>query len=303
MCFFDRIFLVRISNATAAFSIAIFGPPIMSRKFLLNLLLTCTAVVLLIPAKPQAAILNIPGNYKTIHEAVRNASPKDIIIVSEGYFAENIVITKPLTVKSVKGPDASIIRAAVENEPVFKISNAEEVSIEGFTITGSVVAGIYIHNSNNGQIRNNKTVNNGNGIFLLSSSHNILANNIANSNEQYGIYLGSSKGNTLEKNTVNSNKDKGIFLSYSSFNNLINNNVNLNAWNGIILWSSHNNLLKDNKTLRNRYGIVISDSNNNTLTNNATWSNIYIILPVVLIYIGIIFYLIQKNLMQFIYRE
>jgi len=257
-------------------------------------------LMLLVISNLQAATIHVPDNYKTIQEAVKNASPRDTIIVHEGYYTENIIITKPLTIESTKGSDASIIHAAVQNEPVLKINNVNEVSISGFTVTGSQSAGIYLYNSHNGQLRGNKVVNNGSGIVLISSNNNTFVNNTANLNEQYGIYLELSNNNILEKNIVNSNKDKGIFLSSSSYNELINNNVNLNAWNGITLWSSHNNLLKDNNILRNRYGIVLSDSNNNILTNNSTWSNIYAILPIVLIYIGILLYLVQKHLLRFI---
>lgn len=267
------------------------------------MLAACSAVFIGTAAALHAAIIYVPGNFKTINEAVKNASPKDTIIVSSGNYVENIVITKPLTIKSSKGPDASVVHALIKNEPVFKISNVDEAAIIGFTATGSEVAGVYLDNSNNVKLLDNKTKYNGSGVFLYSSHNNTVANNIADSNEQYGIYLESSNGNTIEKNSVNSNKDRGIFLNSSSRNNMTNNNVNLNAWDGVFLWASHNNILKDNKIFRNGYGIVLSDSNNNALTGNSTWSNIYIILPVVLIYIGIIVYLLQKNLLRFLYRE
>lgn len=260
-------------------------------------------VVITKTASPQAATIYVPLNYKTINEAVKNALPKDIIIVSAGNYTENIVITKPLTIKSSKGADTSIVHALAHSEPVFKISNASDVSITGLGITGSLVSGVYLYAANNVKITGNKLTENGSGIILYSSNGNTLSNNEAVANKQYGIYLESSNGNTLEKNTLTLNKDKGIFLSSSSFNKLINNDVNLNAWDGIILWSSHNNILEGNKVYRNRYGITLSESNNNTLTNNSQWSNIYVILPAVLVYIGIIVYLIQKTLIHFIYRD
>ena len=272
------------------------------RKILL-VLIACLVVFIGATTTLHATTIYVPDNFKTINEAVKNASPKDTIIVNEGNYAENIVITKPLTIRSSKGPDASMVYALIKTEPVFKVSNAYEAAIIGFTVSGSLTAGIYFYNSHNGQILDNKIINNGNGILLYSSSENILANNSASSNEQYGIYLESSNDNVLEQNTVNSNKDRGIFLNSSSYNNLTNNNVNLNAWDGIMLWSSHKNTLKDNKVLRNRYAIVLSNSDDNTLINNSTWSNIYIILPVVLIYIGILVYLIQKNLFRFISKD
>ena len=208
------------------------------------MLAVCSAVFIGAAATFHAAIIYVPDNFKTINEAVKNASPEDTIIVNDGIYTENIVITKPLTIKSSKGPDASVVHALIKSEPVFKISNINEAVIIGFTVTGSEVAGVYLYNSSNGQLLDNKTKGNKIGIFLYSSDNNTVTNNIADSNEQYGIYLESSNGNALEKNNVNSNRDKGIFLNSSGRNNITNNSVNLNTWDGIFLWSAHNNILK-----------------------------------------------------------
>ncbi len=245
----------------------------------------------------------VPENYKTIQEAVINASPDDIIIVSEGIYKENISIMRPVSIISRRGPDLTTVRAAVPSEPVFKVSNVNNnVAITGFTATGSLLSGIYLSNSNNVTISDNKTVKNANGIILYGSSNNTVAGNSADLNEKYGIYLDSSSRNSLGKNSASSNKDNGIFLSSSSYNNLTDNNVNHNTWNGILLWDSSNNTLKDNRVWRNRFGIIISGGGNNTLNNNSTWSNIYIIMPLILAYIGIVSYIIQRRVLKSIYR-
>ncbi len=244
----------------------------------------------------------VPENYKTIQEAVINASLEDTIIVSEGIYKENVSITRPISIISRRGPDFTTVWAAVPSEPVFKVSNVNNVTITGFTATGSLHSGIYLYNSNNGTISDNKTVKNANGIILYGSSNNTVAGNSADLNENYGIYLDSSDRNSLGKNSASSNNDNGIFLSSSSYNNLTDNNVNHNTWNGIILWDSSNNTLKDNRVGRNRFGIVISGGASNTLINNSTWSNIYIIMPLILAYIGIISYLVQRRILQTIYR-
>ena len=244
----------------------------------------------------------VPENYKTIQEAVINASREDTVIVSEGIYKENVSITRPISIISRRGPDSTTVRAAVPSEPVFKVSNANNVAITGFTATGSLLSGIYLYNSNNVTIRDNKIVKNANGIILYGSSNNTVAGNSADLNEKYGIYLDSSSRNSLGKNSTSSNNDNGIFLSSSSYNNLTDNSVNHNTWNGIILWDSSNNTLKDNRVWRNRFGIVISGGGNNTLINNSTWSNIYIIMPLILAYIGIISYLIQRRVLPTIFR-
>jgi parallel beta-helix repeat protein len=222
--------------------------------------------------------------------------------VSEGIYKENVSIARPISITSSRGPDFTTVLAAIPSEPVFKVSNVNDVVIKGFTATGSLLSGIYLNNSNNGTISNNKSVKNANGIILYSSNNNTVAGNSADLNEKYGIYLDSSNRNSLEKNSASSNNDNGIFLSSSTYNNLMGNSVNHNTWNGIILWESSNNILKDNRVWRNRFGIVISGGANNTLINNSTWSNIYIIMPLILAYIGIVSYIIQRRVLQAILR-
>lgn len=246
--------------------------------------------------------LIVPDKYATIQEAVGKASPGDVIVVSEGSYKENVLITKPLSIKARNGRDNTTVMAADPAKPVFKVSNTDKVEISGFTATGSSLSGIYLDSANNVTISNNRTVKNGTGITLHASSNNILANNLADSNDKYGIYLESSHRNTLNENRVNTNADKGVFLSSSNNNDLTDNSVNLNVWNGVLLWDSNNNTLRDNRVWRNRFGIVISEGGNNTLINNSAWSNIYVIMPLVLAYLGIISYLIQKRVLQSRFR-
>lgn len=259
-------------------------------------MLSLTAFILI------SSTIVVPDNYKTIQEAVTTASPGDTILVSEGTYQENVVVTKPLSIRSRKGAEHTTVRAAVPAEPVFKLSNADGAEVSGFTATGSLLAGIYLHNSTNTIISDNRAVKNGTGIFLHASSDNRLTGNSADSNSKYGIYLETSHRNSLLKNNANINNDNGIFLSYSNDNNLTDNNANLNVWNGVLLWDSRNNTLKENRTWRNRFGIVIGEGGNNSLIDNSTWSNIYVIMPLVLVYLGIISYLIQKRILRTIYR-
>lgn len=249
----------------------------------------------------QAAVIYVPGNFKTIQDAVNSASPDDTVIIREGTYSENIVIKKTVTLKSAIAHGA-VIRAAVKKEPSVKIENTSGAGVIGLTLTGSDNAGIFLYNASGSRIEGNMAVNNNSGIVLDHSSNNTLIGNNANSNSSYGIYLLRSNNNLIEKNTANSNEDKGVFISYSDNNRITDNSANLNAWNGMMLWASHNNELKDNLTLRNTYGIVMNDAEGNNLAGNTTLPNIFLILPIVLIYIGVISYLVQKNIMRFIYR-
>lgn len=250
----------------------------------------------------HASTIQVPGDYKTIQEAVNNASPGDFILVGDGEYYENVIVKKTVILKSANGPAKSLIRAAVKREPAVILKEVDGATVAGFTLTGSDKAGLSLLKTRNSRIVSNRADNNYNGVTLESSDHNILSNNTANSNVSYGFYLLRSKSNRIEKNNANSNQDQGMFLSYSNNNALINNNANLNTWNGITLWDSHGNEITENVTLRNAFGLVMVDSDDNIMEGNTSLPNIFLILPIVLIYIGIISYLVQKSTLRYIYR-
>lgn len=255
--------------------------------------------LLIAPSQMQAANIIVPQAFASIQAAIDNASAGDTVIVKSGIYTENIVITKPLSLIS----NSAVLVAGKKSSPIISVLNARDFAISGFSLKGSEAAGIYLYNADNGRITDNKSTENNSGIVLIASNNNSVKSNTASHNEVYGIYLESSKNNILEMNTTNYNKDKGIFLSYSHDNRLLSNSSNLNDWNGILLWSSNNNKINGNRTLRNTYGIVLSESTGNELVDNTTWPNIYIILPIFLIYIGILSYIVQRNILKYIYRQ
>lgn len=250
----------------------------------------------------HAATVHVPDDYRTVQEAVNKAEPGDFVIVGDGEYPENVIVKKPVVLKSANGPSKSVIKAARETEPTVKLKEVDGATVAGFTLTGSKKAGLALLKAYNSRIINNRADNNYNGVTLEYSDHNYLGDNTANSNISYGFYLFRSKKNRIEKNNANSNQDQGIFLSYSDNNVILNNNANINTWNGITLWDSHGNELVDNVTLRNAFGVVTVDSEDNEMTGNTSLPNIFLILPIVLIYIGILSYLVQKNTLRYIYK-
>lgn len=252
--------------------------------------------------KLKAAEIRVPENYKTITEAVANSVPNDVILVNDGIYNENLIISAPLSLKALKGPESTIINANDKSKHSITVFKTTDVAITGFSITGSEKSGIFVSNSSNVTLTNNKTLYNNIGITLSHSINNTLKENEANHNIGYGIYLDNSNGNLIESNSASRNEDKGFFVSMSNENTIINNNVNLNAWDGIMLWSSNRNIIHENRTLRNTYGLVISESTENDVADNTTLPNIFIIMPIILLYLGIISYWVQKNILRLIYK-
>jgi parallel beta-helix repeat protein len=258
-----------------------------------RIFLSITFIVVAVPYA-LAANLAVPGNYRTIQTAVDDAAPGDTIIIKGGKYRENVIINKPLTLRSEGSSSIVVLTATVPEEPVIKVEDVRDVNIIGLTLQGSNYAGIYLYGSSNGSILDSNVIENRYGIYLESSDNNTLEDNKANLNE-YGIYLSFSNRNILKGNGANSNRDKGIVLISSNQNTLIENTVNSNLWNGILLLSSNGNTLKDNRIWKNTYAIVLSDSEDNKLINNSTMRRLYYVLPVALIYLGIVLYLLERK--------
>lgn len=260
-------------------------------------------IATLAPCVAGAATLYVPERFKTIQEAVNAAMPYDTVVVNSGVYVENVLIEKPLILRSNAGPASTQIQAAIQNKPAIKISNASDVSVTGLSATGSTIAGALVSSSTKVTLANNQFTNNGNGMTLYSTSHSTIRSNISSSNAQYGLYMEKSSQNRVELNSATLNKDKGFFISYSDDNEIVNNSVNLNSWDGIMVFASHGNRITGNRTLRNTYGIVISESDGNEVAENTTIPNLFLIMPIVLIYLGMVSYLIQKNIFKVVYKE
>jgi parallel beta-helix repeat protein len=263
----------------------------------LGLLLSLTSISSL-----QARNIVVPADYNTIQNAVDKAEPNDTVIVGDGSYRENIVIDKPLTLISRNGYEKTVIEARKTDEDVLKIAGVDGVTIIGFTVKGSAGAGVHLFEAAGNKISGNNIVKNYNGLFLEHSKDNSIQNNVSNRNKQ-GIYLYYSDGNLIEKNSADSNTDKGIVLHASHRNILSDNTANANYWNGITLTSSHKNIIKDNTVVRNTYPIVISDSRENKLVNNIAMRRLYLIIPVVLIYLGIGIYLVERRILLMYYKR
>jgi parallel beta-helix repeat protein len=127
---------------------------------------------------------------------------------------------------------------------------------------------IQINSTGNAEIRFSDITYSQNGIQLISSSNNIIANCNISSSWSDGIHLQWATNNTIRDNNVSVNWD-GIILSSSSNNYLISNTISSIRGYGIILDLSSNNNLANNTILLNRgYGIILDSSFSNNLTNN-----------------------------------
>jgi parallel beta-helix repeat protein len=180
-----------------------------------------------------------PGNYSRIQDAIDNASHGDTVFVfddSSPYF-ENVVVNKYIELRG-ENKETTVIDGGGSGNVVY-------ITWDGVTLTGFTIrycggswsrSGILVHSSEN-HIYWNKIINNKNGIFLESTSHNVIF-----------------------ENTIENNGYHGIRIEYSSYNDIVGNNISNNEANGIYLWEATYTFISKN-TIADSYlsGIIIGD--------------------------------------------
>jgi parallel beta-helix repeat protein len=181
------------------------------------------------------------GAYTNIQDAINASIDGDTVYVYSGTYYENVVVNRSIDLTG-EDTNSTIVNGGGTGTVVYV--TVDWVNITGFTITN----GSY-------------------GLYIDSSSNNIILNNNVSNNE-YGIELHSSLNNNITDNNFYSNNDRAIYLFLSSNNSITNNNISDNN-RGIYLSSSSNNTITGNNVSSNDgYGICISWSSNNTIISN-----------------------------------
>jgi len=158
-----------------------------------------------------------------------------------------------------------------------KFTNVENSRISGCRIEKSKDCGVYLDSSSRNVITNSTVESGGNlGIYLSSSNNNTVMGNTIESNSDDGIHLYSgSNNNTVMGNTIESNSSDGIFCSGSNNNTVMGNTIESNSGIGIYLYSGSNNNTVMGNTIKSNSsdGIFCNGANNNTITGNTSESN------------------------------
>lgn len=203
----------------------------------------------------------VPQDFPTINSAIGNASQGDTILVKNGVYNENLVIDKPLMIVSEN--KSSIIDGGGKGSVVW--IKADNVGISGFTIQNSgsnfTDSGIYLNNSGNVVLSENKVISNNIGIYIYESSKSNLRNNDIGDNKfNFGIYSSNLKGYIQDIDTSNTVNGKPIFF-------LVNQSVNQSPQNaGYIAIVNCTNIAVTEAFLeRNWQNLLLAYTKNSTI--------------------------------------
>ena len=195
----------------------------------------------------------------------------------------------------------------VDGKPIYYWVGQQNAQIPGDAGFVGVV------NSTNIMVRDMVLVNNTQGV-LFAYAENSRIENVSTSENEYGIYLSSSSDNMLTNNTMSGNRynfgvfgdnlshyiqnidtsntvdgkpiyywvgqqnaqipgDAGFVGVVNSTNIMVRDMVLVNNTQGVLFAYAENSRIENVSTSGNEYGIYLSSSSDNTLTNNIAESN------------------------------
>ena len=196
--------------------------------------------------------------YQYIQDGIDNANNGDMILVQDGYYTENIVIDKSISLLG-ENKTTTTIYGSYTGDVVYITVNG--VTFNHFTAKSGGI------NSGDSCLK----------LYNSSGIHNCLIKDNIFLNSNIGIYAWNADFNRIIENQCYSNHEMGIKLYYAHENNVLSNEVWDNDYVGIKLGflSSNNNII-GNKLYDNNHGISLIDlSNENNITENILFNNTY----------------------------
>lgn len=221
-------------------------------------------------------LLPIIGSYATtlrvgekekitsVKQAIAQAAAGDTILVMPGTYREgNIIIQKSLV---LIGQDYPVMDG--ENEYEIFTVHVQKGVIKGFkfinTGIGSIEdkAAIKVLESRNLRIVDNQFENTFFGIYLASSSHTWIENNVLHSDAEAehqignGIHLWKCEHITINNNRIKGHRD-GIYFEFVTSSLITNNYSEGNMRYGLHFMFSHNDEYRNNTFINNGAGVAV----------------------------------------------
>ena len=254
-----------------------------SKSFALILVaLFLISIVVLPPAlvKAESKTIVVPDDYSSIKDAIFYANDGDTVYIKKGTYQEsNLIVDKAI---SIIGEDREPTIIIGQANSFMVLVNHSQVTISGLTLIASStkqptvstiqyqkeIVAIQIEQSQNCNISGNKIVNSGNGVWLHSSSNNLIEGNTILDNF-YGIDItGYSTLNFIRNNDISSSQ-VGIRFSDKNVNNTIVSANNItSAITGLFYYFSSQNYVVGNYIAFNNDATHFVGSQSNVLHHN-----------------------------------
>jgi len=155
-----------------------------------------------------------------------------------------------LNIQTIKAGNTVYIRAdGSVDPPTASISSIDNVT---YVLTDNINEPIVVERNNtiiDGAGYTVEGIGGGKGFSLYGVS-NVTITNTNIRNFYYGVYLNSTSRNLITENNITGNSYDGIFVSQSSENTISRNNITNNGNDGVKLGdSSSDNIISENNTM------------------------------------------------------
>ncbi|GEM_PF-1038432 len=154
-------------------------------------------------------IVNVPGDFQSIGQAINNVGPGDTILAAPGTYHENIIFGDiDIVLMSGEGPAGTVLSPLLKNLPTVQIinGNGPETKLIGFTVTGA----------------DSNTVM---AIFIENSSPSVIHNIIRDNDPQEEVLYCSNSAAEIKHNLFYGNGGTGCVGLYGNENAYIVNNT------------------------------------------------------------------------------
>jgi nitrous oxidase accessory protein len=223
---------------------------------MLKAALLAACLALSVTVASGAVLLVKPG--QSIGAAIRAAQPGDTVQVARGFYAEHLMIDKPITLQGLDRPTLS----AQGSGDVIRVRSAD-VQIRGFIVRDS---GVDLGAQNA-------------GIYFEPGSDRALVSDCALVYNLFGVWLEQSKDAIVVRNVITGKRDllsaargNGIQVFNMNGVQILDNNISF-ARDGIYVDVSSNALFRGNKIHHLRYGTHYMNTNHSTWENNESYLN------------------------------
>jgi parallel beta-helix repeat protein len=186
------------------------------------------------PGKRTVIIVRTGQRFTKIQDAIDNASSVDTIRIWAGFYYENIILNKRLSLigngtrnTTIDGNNKDSVITI--NSPYCNVSDLSIMHGNGFSKGGIRI------NSDKNTIQNCFITKNSRSILFESSNYNTIKNCTLSLSYNYGVgirYRNSSSYNHIYNNNIIDNGGVGISIDYNCNNNRIhhNNFINNSGW-------------------------------------------------------------------------
>jgi parallel beta-helix repeat protein len=190
-----------------------------------------SVIIVRAPASIAAAAKRAPAG-STIVVAPGVYAP---VALAEGDLPGPITMLADVTGVLTNSAAAAVVIDGKGQSPAFALSNQSDVTIDGFTLRGTVDAAVLVQGGSDIVVQN-ATISggSGDGVRFESSTNGVVFDNLIYNNFGTGIAIGAATSLRVINNTVYNNTNTGVLVSDSCDVKVENNISNRNQPAGIV---------------------------------------------------------------------